>query len=128
MFQPDPIILAFLPVKQGLFLLALLPLALLRGIVARRAARTAALVALALAVLGLLARYLPELLNVYGGPLVRAAGAWRNLLGGMGMNLLAALPLLASAVLPGRRWWAIDAVHVLLLAGLLGLWAYSLWG
>lgn len=124
--QSDPIILAFIAAKQGIYLLLLLPLVLVRSVVARRAARAAALVALVLCVFGLAARYLPEILGVYQGPAFRAAGAWRGFWGGLGMNLAASAALLASGVLPGRRWWGIDAVHLLLLAGLLGLWVYSL--
>ncbi|ROT98595.1 hypothetical protein [Histidinibacterium lentulum] len=124
--QPDPIILVFIAAKQGVYLLLLLPLTLVRSVVASRAARAAGLVALTLCVLGLAARYLPEVLGVYQGPAFRAAGAWRNFGGGLGMNLAASAALIASAVLPGRRWWGIDVLHGLLLAGLLGLWVYSL--
>ncbi len=123
--QPDPVLLAFIPIKQGLFLLALLPLALIRALVARSAARGAGLLALALALLGLAATYLPGLLGLTGGVAVAASG-WQSLWGGLGMNFAASAALLASAVLPGRSWWGIDAVHLLLLAGFVGLWVYTL--
>lgn len=124
--RPDPILVAFLPVKQGLYLVLLLPLVLLRCVAARGPARAFALLALALCAGGLAARFLPEFLGVYQGAGIRLASVWRNLLGGMGMNLAASAALLASGVLPGRRWWGIDAVHLLLLAALLGLWVYTL--
>ena len=41
--------------------------------------------------------------------------------------LLASAPLLVSAVLPGRRAAWIDALHVILIGGLLGLWAATRW-
>jgi hypothetical protein len=125
LFQPDPIILAFIAAKQGIYLLLLLPLVLVRSLAAAGRARAAGQIALMLCLAGLAARYLPEMLGVYQGPAFRAAGAWRGLWGGLGMNLAASAALLVSAVLPGRRWWGIDAVHLLLLAGLFGLWVYS---
>ncbi|SLN19551.1 hypothetical protein [Roseisalinus antarcticus] len=126
--EPDPYILAFIAVKQGIFLLALLPLALVRALAARRSARWAALAALALCAFGLAARYLPEVLGIYEGLFVRISGIWRGLWGGLAMNFAASAALLASALLPGRRWWGLDLAHVVLLAGLLGLWGYSIWG
>jgi len=124
--QPDPIVLAFIAAKQGIYLLLLLPLALVRSVAAAGRARAAGQIALMLCLVGLASRYLPEILGVYQGPAFRAAGAWRGFWGGLGMNLAASAALLVSAVLPGRRWWGIDAVHLLLLAGLVGLWVYSL--
>ncbi|KAA9005606.1 hypothetical protein [Histidinibacterium aquaticum] len=125
--QPDPVILAFIAAKQGIYLLCLLPLALIRSFVASGGARWAAIAALVLCLLGLAARYLPEVVGAWQGPLVAAASFWRNLGGGLAMNLVASAALILSAVLPGRRWWALDVLHGLLLAGLLGLWGYSLW-
>ncbi|QQA44080.1 hypothetical protein [Pelagovum pacificum] len=126
-FQPDPVLLAFLPVKQIVYLPVILLLALVRALVARGAARQAALLALVVALAGLSARYLPEVLDLRNGTIVRSAGFWRSWWGGAGMNVAASIPLLASAVLPGRRWWGIDVLHVLALAGFLGLWGYTIW-
>lgn len=126
LLQPDPIIYAFIAAKQGIYLLLLLPLVLVRSFAAAGRARAAAQIALMLCLVGLAARYLPEIIGVYRGPAFRAAGAWRGFWGGLGMNLAASAALLFSAVLPGRRWWGIDALHLVLLAGLLGLWVYSL--
>jgi len=125
--RPDPVILAFLTYKQVLYLPLIALLALVRLLAARSSARALAAVALLLALAGLAARYLPELLNVYQGPLYAIAGSWRSLWGGAFMGLVASLPLLLSAVVTGRRWWGIDLVHILLLIGMLGLWGYTTW-
>jgi len=125
--QPDPVIFAFIAVKQGIYLLLLLPLAVIRRAAARDRARQAGSIALLLCIAGLAARYLPEILGVYEGTLFRLAGLWRSLWGGMAMNLAASAALGVSAFLPGRRWWGIDLAHALLFAALAGLWAYARW-
>lgn len=126
--QPDPVILAFIAVKQGIFLLLLSPLALTRSLVARGPSRTAAFVALLLIAAGIAARYLPEVLGVYEGGLYRLAGSWRSFWGGMGMNIAPSLMLLLSGFLAGVRWRGLDIVHFGLIVGMADLWAYSIWG
>ena len=126
--QPDPVILAFIAVKQGIFLVLLLPLALARSLVARGPARAAALSALLLILVGLAARYLPEVLGVYEGALFGLAGAWRSFWAGMGMNIAPILMLLSSGFLAGTRWRGLDIAHFALIVLLADLWAYSIWG
>lgn len=125
--QPDPVILFFLTYKQVLYVPLIALLALVRLLVARSSARALAAVALLLALAGLAARYLPELVGVYEGPLYAIAGSWRSLWGGAFMGLVASLPLLLSAVVTGRRWWGVDLLHIVLLLGMLGLWGYATW-
>ena len=126
--QPDPVILAFIAIKQGVFLLLLLPLAVARSVVGRGPARVAAIVAVALILIGLASRYLPEVLGIYQGALYRIAGAWRAFWGGMGMNIAPSLMLLLSGFLSGSRWRGIDTAHLLLIVVMADLWAYSIWG
>lgn len=125
-FQPEPLLLYFIFLKEFLYLPALAGLALLRGISARGAARLAAVLAFLLAVLGAAAQLGPPIIGMQGGTLVRAGIAAGDLGGGMVLPLLASAPMLASGLLPGVRWRWIDALHILLLAALLILWAMAM--
>ncbi len=126
--QPDPVILSFLAYKQVIYLEALVLFALLRAVLSRGASRLAALAALLLAALFVAAKWLPPSFNLSSGPLVLLGGWVRTSLGGMTAPILCSLLLLAAAVLPGRRFWGIDAIHGLGFAALLGLWGYSILG
>ena len=124
-FQPDPLLLYFIFLREFLYLPALAGLALLRGVSARGAARLAGLLALVLAVLGAAAQLGPSIIGMQGGTLVRAGIAAGDLGGGMVLPLLASAPMLASAVLPGVRWRWIDVLHGLLLGTLLVFWVMA---
>ena len=71
------------------------------------------------------AHFGPALLNLYTGPWPQRAALLTKTGGGMALPLVASLPLLVSAVAPGRRWIAVDVLHGLLLCGLVGLWAWT---
>jgi hypothetical protein len=122
LFEPSPILLAFLALKTTIYLPALLMLALLRGIIGAGPARGLALVAVAVAAIGIAARFAPPLMGLTGGPLAQAAYSVANAGGGMVILLAASLPLALSGVVPVRRWPVIDAVHGLLIAALFVLW------
>ena len=122
LFEPSPILLAFLALKTTIYLPVTLLLALLRGLVATGPARLLAMVALLLAVLGIAARVAPPLLGLTSGPLAQLAYDVANAGGGMVIALAASIPLAMSGVLPGRRWIGIDALHALLIAALFVLW------
>jgi hypothetical protein len=122
LFEPSPILLAFLALKTTIYLPVLLMLALLRGIIGAGPARGLALVAVAVAAIGIAARFAPPLMGLTGGPLAQAAYSVANAGGGMVILLAASLPLALSGVLPVRRWPVIDAVHGLLIAALFVLW------
>ncbi|MFD1341410.1 hypothetical protein [Litorisediminicola beolgyonensis] len=122
-FQPDPILVALIFAKRLAWLPALGILALLRTLLAKGASRgVAALVCLASLILasGILASSMG------------LAGAWvqtvaRTVAMGGGWivpGLLSAV-FLTTAILPGRRAIWIDAVHVLGLAAIAGLWGVS---
>lgn len=121
-FQPDPLLLNFILLKEFIYLPALAILALLRVFSARAGARWAAGLALLLAVLGAAALLGPAMTGMQGGMLTRAAMRAGDLGGGMALPLIASAPMLVSSMLPGTRWRWIDALHVLLLGALLGLW------
>jgi hypothetical protein len=122
LFDPSPILLAFLALKTAIYLPAVLILALLRGIIGAGPARALAFVAVAIAAAGIAARFAPPLLGLTGGPLAQAAYGIANAGGGMVIALAASLPLALSGVLPVRRWPVIDAVHGLLIAARFVLW------
>ena len=125
LFEPSPILLAFLALKTTFYLPALLILALLRALGADGPARGMAVLALLVALVGIAARYLPPLLGLTGGTVAQAAYALANAAGGMALPLLASALMLASGVMAGARWRWIDLLHLLLLTGLCGLWLAS---
>lgn len=125
--EPDPIILGFLAYKQVIYLEGLVLFALLRTLLSRGASRRAALAAFGLAALFVAAKWLPPVLNLSSGPLPMLGGWVRTSLGGMTAPILCSALLLAAAVLPGRRFWGLDALHALAFTALLGLWGYTLW-
>ncbi|WP_238366191.1 hypothetical protein [Mesobacterium pallidum] len=120
--RPPPEVIAFFTLKKFLYLEILLVLAVARSIVARGPARWAGLVSVLLALLGLAAQFGPAISGASDGTLYRAAFTAVNAVQGIALPLVASLPLAISAVLRGRRWWGIDALHALLIAALVVLW------
>lgn len=122
LFEPNPILLAFLAMKTTVYLPALLLLAVVRAFVAKGPARVFAIIAIAVAVLGLAARFGPPVLGLSGGTLSQIAYDMVNAGGGMAILLVATVPMALSAILPERRWPVLDALHALLVAALFLLW------
>ena len=122
LFEPNPILLAFLALKTTIYLPALLFLACLRALIAKGPARIFAIITVAVAGLGITARFGPPLLGLSGGTLSQFAYGIANAGGGMVIALAASVPLAVSAVLPGRRWPLLDALHGLLVSALFLLW------
>ena len=125
-FEPSPLLLALIFVRTFVYLEVLALLALARGLIARGPARLAALLALLLALAGLALAFAPAL-NLNQGPVFAMASQAMTRGQGLPALLLASAPLLVSAVLPGRRAAWIDALHVILIGTLLGLWAATRW-
>ncbi|SDI10172.1 hypothetical protein [Lutimaribacter saemankumensis] len=124
-FQPDPLLVNFILLKEFIYLPVLAVLALVRVLSARSAARWAGALALALAVLGAVAQLGPSLAGMQGGQAMRLAIQLGDLGGGAALPLLASAPMLVSATLPGTRWRWIDALHILLLGALVGMWVLT---
>jgi hypothetical protein len=122
LFEPNPILLAFLAMKTTVYLPTLLLLAVVRAFVAKGPARVFAIIAIAVAVLGLAARFGPPMLGLSGGTLSQIAYDMVNAGGGMAILLAATVPMALSAILPERRWPVLDALHALLVAALFLLW------
>ena len=121
-FEPNPILLTYLALRTTLYLPAVLVLAALRALVSAGPSRRLALIAIVIAVLGIAARFVPPLTGISGGTLAVAAYNIANAGGGMASALVASLPLALSAVVPGRRWLVLDALHGLLVSALFLLW------
>ncbi|QFS82683.1 hypothetical protein FIU97_07715 [Roseivivax sp. THAF40] len=124
-FQPDPTLIALIFVKRFVYFELLFALALLRTILARGLSRWIAVATLALCAICILVTFAPALGLQESGwypPLARALSA------GQGMRIPLALSALffVSGFVPerSRRW--IDALHVALLLGFLGLWGSTL--
>lgn len=124
-FQPDPLLVNFILLKEFIYLPVLAVLALVRVLSARSAARWAGALALVLAVLGAVAQLGPSLAGMQGGQAMRLAIQLGDLGGGAALPLLASAPMLVSATLPGTRWRWIDALHILLLGALVGMWVLT---
>ena len=122
LFEPSPILLAFIALKTTLYLPVVLLLALLRSVMAHGPSRLLALAAVVIAALGIAARFAPPLLGLTGGTVAQIAYDIANAGGGMIIATLASVPLALSAVVPGRRWIVLDALHGLLIAALFVLW------
>lgn len=121
-FAPSPVLLAFVLFKTTLYLPAVAVLALIRVLTATGASRGLAALALLVALLGIAARFLPPFLGLSGGAPMQAASWIVHAGGGMVIALAASVPLALSGMVAGRRWWGIDAMHGLLVAGLFLLW------
>ncbi len=124
MFEPTPILLAFLLFKRFVFLELVGALALVRVLRARGPARLVAGAALILAVLAC-AVLLAPVAGQPQGALYASAARLMNMGGGMLPLLVPSLLLAISAYLPGRDLRGIDIAHILLLCVLAGLWIAS---
>lgn len=122
LFEPSPILLAFLALKTTLYLPSLMLLALLRSLAATGPARIMALLALLIAAAGLAARLVPPLIGLDGGTVAQAAYGFADAGGGMAVPLAGSAALAGSGLMRGRTWWGLDLLHGLLLGGLILLW------
>ena len=120
-FEPNYTVLAFVFFKKFVYLELIALLAGLRLILGRGKARWPAGAALALAGLGIWASFAPALGQAQGPLYATLARALAHG-GGMAALLAVSAVFLLSALVPERRGRWIDALHLVLLAGLLGLW------
>ncbi len=124
-FQPDPTLIALIFVKRFVYFELLLALALIRTVLARGAARWVALATVVLCALCILVTFAPVLglqQAEWYGPLARLLAAGQGLRVPLALSAL----FLVSGFVPerARRW--IDAVHIALVLGFLGLWGSTL--
>lgn len=121
MLEPTPILLAFLIFKRFIFLELVAALALARAMRSGGPSRGAAIVALALAVLGCIVLLAP-VAGLSGGAVAAAAARFMNMGSGLLPLLIPSALLAVSAYLPGSRGRGLDIAHVVLLIVLFGLW------
>ena len=112
-FQPSPVLLAIITIKEFVILPLLLIFAVIRSFACRGPARVAALAALLLCLWGLFTQFSGALLNLHSGPLARAGGIWGAALGGWLIFAAPALALLLAGRLRGGRFWLIDVLIIL---------------
>lgn len=127
LFRPDPVLLAFVFVTQFAAFPVLAVLGLGRVIGGRGAAvRVLALLVTFLALALTWTSFAPAL-NMHGLPVYAPLRRFQMLGGGEFVVLGTACALAVTAVLPGVRWRALDALLGLALLGYLGLWGYVTW-
>lgn len=131
LFEPNYTILTFLMIKTFFYVECIGVLALIRSFSARGSSRLAALAALLVTLVGVAAKYGPALAGLIGTEIGRTADLIVKaglLQEGSGMVLPLAVSALfgLSALLPGRRWWVLDALHLIAALGFFGLWTYTL--
>ena len=119
-FEPNLAVLALLFVQRFVYLPVIAVLALARLVAGGWVARIPALAALLLALAGSAVAFAPYL--SMQGPFYGRAAQWMLAGGGMAPPLAASALLLGSSLMPGRRGRWIDALHLIVLAGLAGLW------
>lgn len=124
LFEPSPVLLAFVFVQRFVFFEVLALLALLRLIVGRGLSRLPALVTLVLCLAAILTAFAPAL-NLQGQPHYPPAARLLALGGGTVLPVVTSAVFATSLLLSARRWRWIDILHLLGLAAFLGLWAFT---
>ncbi len=123
-FEPDPVLLAFIFIKKFVYLEVLAVLAFVRVIVGRGIARWPALVTFVLALGGVATVFAPAA-GLNEGPVYASAAQMMAESGGMAALIVPSVVFLVGSVMPNARWRWIDALHVLMLLGLLGIWWWT---
>lgn len=126
MFQPSPVLLGFIFVKKFLYLQVLGLLAVPRLVLARGAAQALALAVVCIGVAATYVAFAPAL-GANSGRAYSLGAQVLAMAGGMLVPLVASALLALSAALPNRRAGWIDRLHLVALAGLIGLWVASLY-
>lgn len=125
MFEPSPVLLAFLVFKRFVFLELIAALALARVLTARGASRIVAGIALLLAVAEA-AILLAPVAGTPQGALYPRLAQLMQMGNGMPPLLIPSLFLAISAYLPGKRMRGLDFAHIALLWVLVGLWVATM--
>ncbi|MGX9353821.1 hypothetical protein ACS3SW_01270 [Roseobacteraceae bacterium S113] len=124
-FEPSPALYAFLFIQTFLFVPVVIALSVARFAVAKGPSRLLAFGAVVVGALVLFLQFGPALLGLYEGMLPQIAGQATRALSGMALPLAPSAVLVASGMVAGRRWFAIDVVHFLCIAGFAGLYAWT---
>ncbi len=130
LFEPNYTILTFLMIKTFFYIEVIGALAVVRVVVSSGPSRRAALATFLVALLGIGAKYVPALAGLTGTDVGRIAAQIVNqgmISAGSGMALSVVVSVLfaLSWRLEGRRWWGLDALHLICAIGFFGLWIYT---
>jgi len=129
--EPNYTILTFFLFKTFFFVEIVGALAIVRIFTASGPSRRAATGAAVLALLTIAAKYGPPIVGITDPDILRATSRITNqglFYAGSGM----ALPICVSVMfgwswfLDGRRWWMLDALHLLVALSFFSLWIYTL--
>lgn len=121
MFEPSPILFAFIFVQRFVFFEVLGVLALLRLIVGRGWARVPAFAACVICALFVFVTFAPAL-NLHVSALYLAAAPILVAQGGVLLPLLTSLLFASGMLFPERRWRWIDVANIVALLAFLALW------
>lgn len=120
----NPALYVFIFTQTFLFVPFVAVLAVIRSATSRSLSRGFGVLAMGLALTVMALQFGPAFLGLYDGAFPVLAGQATRALDGMALPLAPSTALLASAFAPGRRYWGLDALHLVALAGFVGLYAY----
>lgn len=121
MFEPSPILFAFIFVQRFVFFELLGVLALLRLIVGRGWARIPALVTLVICALFIFVTFAPAL-NLHVSAIYLAAAPILVAQGGVLLPVLTSCLFATGFLFSDRRWRWIDMANIVVLLAFLALW------
>ena len=125
-FEPSMNVLLFLMVKKFVYLEVLLILAGIKATLRTGAARYLSFVVIGICAAGIAAHFVVPYFQIYQQPWAGIAQFLIRTWDGMFTPLLASFVFLNTMTQKHGRLMVIDAVHMVLIVGLLGLWVSSL--
>ena len=125
-FEPSMNVLLFLMVKKFVYLEVLLILAGIKAALRTGAARYLSLVVIGICAAGIAAHFVVPYFQIYQQPWSGIAQFLIRIWDGMFTPLLASFVFLNTMTQKNGRLMVIDAVQMVLIVGLLGLWVSTL--
>jgi hypothetical protein len=125
-FEPSMNVLLFLMVKKFVYLEVLLILAGIKAALRTGAARYLSFVVIGICAAGIAAHFVVPYFQIYQQPWAGITQFLIRTWDGMFTPLLASFVFLNTMTQKHGRLMVIDAVHMVLIVGLLGLWVSSL--
>ena len=125
-FEPSMNVLLFLMVKKFVYLEVLLILAGIKAALRTGAARYLSFVVIGICAAGIAAHFVVPYFQIYQQPWAGIAQFLIRIWDGRFTPLLASFVFLNTMTQKHGRLMVIDAVHIVLIVGLLGLWISTL--
>ena len=125
-FEPSMNVLLFLMVKKFVYLEVLLILAGIKATLRTGAARYLSFITIGICAAGIAAHFVVPYFQIYQQPWAGIAQFLIRTWDGMFTPLLASFVFLNTMTQKHGRLMVIDAVHMVLIVGLLGLWVSTL--